>query len=806
MVLRGVLVALLLLPVLQAREPLMCPGGAPLGRMDLTVVPPTGGVSRPLQSVNRLMDGYRISYHPVEIDGVDKKKVHIALLLVPSKGAKIMVFDPKPADEPAEWTVPFRTQIASIVWGPQGLSKAKVTSLVAKNDELIGQMADYADKTEEAQTIIESVTEQQRAEDLGLNMDAAVAGFASRFPSARIDPTQPASVQLSMLVNGVNPALAAYDPLAQSTQQQVAQTAGLAAAVAGLFFGNGIGLAAGGGAVLVNLHSLLFPQTQFLSALSQGGDGRPMGLCGSKAVPAARTQLAFLWATRIPDVTAPQLALPKTEHLAIGVKSSVPLEVKAREWTLAARVQDWRMVSDDGGTSVPVPVKLDSKAKTIQLDLTSEKLKPGNWKLAANWDWDPADVSGELTLHDISKFDGLHLTHASQDKLNPDAGTLDLDLTGADFEFVKKIEFKKQGDPFAQAEPLPFHLPEEPPDGPESSMRVRMDARSLAPGNYVFLIAQNDDKVHEAPFKVLPPPPSISGTPLVLNTGTDEQTLTLHGTGLDRIARISADNAEVTLADAASGEQRSIPVKIAPDVKAGTLIALHLKVKDFEDPVTVPEALLVAGPKPAITTVRESRQDNLGIALNSGEIAPDSTVSFELNMLHAPSISAVQLDCEDPSRGGAPLRIKPGESTGSARFTQESAGTAFLSFRPDSVGQPGCEVMARLLTARDGESAPRKLGVVVRVPRIESFQLTDQKVRDGFYAAILQGQNLESIGKVGWDDQTGAPVDAIPAPVDGQGSKESLRVAVPWPAPAPHAPLYVWLRGEDKGRLTSAKF
>lgn len=803
MVSRLVLTLLFSFTTTRAMEPLLCPGGVALGRFELKVVPPSGGVPRPLESVNRLLDGYKISYRPLQISAIEKKKVRIALLLVPSEGAKIVVFDPKPADEPAEWTVPFRTQIASLVWGPEGLTKGRVASLIAKNDELIGQLADYAEKTEEAQTIIEAVTQQQRAQDVGLNVDAAVAGFASRFPSAKVDPTQPASAQLATLVNGVNPALAAYDPLAQSPQQQAAQTAGLAAAVAGLFFGNGIGLAAGGGAILVNLHSLMFPQTQFLSALTQGPSDESTGLCGSKAAPAARTQFAYLWATRIPDVLAPQLSLPKTEHLAIGVKSSFPLNVNAKNWDLASRVQDWRLVSSDEKTSIAIPAKVDPKSKSIQLDLGEEKLKAGSWNLAANWDWDPIAVSGDLALHDISRFDGVHLTPESQDRLNPASGTVDLQLTGADFEFVKKIEFKKEGDPFAEPAGLPFRLPKEPPDGPETSMRIRMDAKPLATGKYVFLIAQSDGKEHETRFKVLPPPPAISGTPLVLNTGTDEQMLALRGSGLDRIEEISAEHAEITLGDSGGGEERRVTVKLSPDVKAGTLISLQLKVEDFEQPVTIEDALLVAGPKPAITSVRESHQDNLGITLNSGEIARNSLVSFELNVLHADSISAIQLACEDGAGG---MRIKAGESTDAARFIQESPDAVFLSFRPDAVGQSGCQVVSRLETAKNGESAPRKLGMIVRLPKIDFFQLTDQKLGEGIYAAVLQGQDLENIARVGWDDQTGTPVDSIPAPVEGPGNKQTLRISMPWPAPSPHAPLYIWLRGENKGRLTSAKF
>jgi len=791
---------------MKAMAPLMCPGGASLGRFSLTVSPRAGGLAKDLQTVNRLLPGDRISYRPIEIEGPGKKKVRMALLLVPSDGSKIVVFDPKPADEPASWTVPFRAQLASLVWGPEGLDKAKVASLVTKNDELIGQLADYAAESAETQTLIQAITQQQTL-DTGQNVDAAVAGFANRFPAAKLDRTQPADAQLGVLLHGVNPSLAAYDPLASNPEQQAAQTAGLAAAVAGLFFGNGVGLAATGGAVLVNLHSVLFPRTEFLSALGETSANQTAhmtGLCGSKAAAAPRTEFAFLWAIRIPDTAAPEIALPATEHLAIGVKSSIPLKVKGKDWKLAARVQDWRLVSDRA-VSVPVSAKLNTTAKTIELDLANDKLKPGQWKLAANWDWDPIAVSGSLALHDLSEFTAAHLTPASQDELTSGAGTLDLELAGDDFEFVKKIEYKKQGDPFAQPETLPFHLPKEPPAGPETTLRIRLDAKPLATGKYVFLIAQTDGKVHDTPFKVLAAPPAISGTPLVLNTGVQTQTVVLHGSGLDRIEQISAPRARVTLGEG-GGDERSVTVHLEPGVKAGDLLAVKMKVKDFEEPVTAADVFLVAGPRPSIEGVRESAQDNPGIALNPGEMAASSLVSFEIGVRDAPAVSEVRLSCENAQPGATLLKVKMAEATEDVKLTRESADTLFLSFRPESVGEPGCVVTATLMTSRNGESEPRKLGAIVLLPAIDSLQLTNEKAGNSAYFAVLEGHDLESIAKVGWDAGNGTPVDAIPVPVTGPGNKESLRVAIPWPAPAPHAPLYVWLRGEDRGRLTSAQY
>jgi hypothetical protein len=114
--------------------------------------------------------------------------------------------------------------------------------------------------------------------------------------------------------------------------------------------------------------------------------------------------------------------------------------------------------------------------------------------------------------------------------------------------------------------------------------------------------------------------------------------------------------------------------------------------------------------------------------------------------------------------------------------------------------------MVRAHSTTNGDSAPKKLGKIVLLPRIESFQLTDQKASDGAFYGEIRGRNLETIAKTGWDAQTGIATDSIPTPAADGGSSETLRVKEPWPAPAPHSPLYIWLRGEEKGRATSAKW
>ena len=88
---------------------------------------------------------------------------------------------------------------------------------------------------------------------------------------------------------------------------------------------------------------------------------------------------------------------------------------------------------------------------------------------------------------------------------------------------------------------------------------------------------------------------------------------------------------------------------------------------------------------------------------------------------------------------------------------------------------------------------------MIRVPRLDKFTLTTEKIGDSSYAGVLEGHDLDVIEKAGWDAQHGVPVESIPAPFPGDPSRQMLRIVLPWPAPAPHAPLYVWLRGEAPG-------
>lgn len=787
---------------LYALAPMSCPAGAPLGRFDLTVSAPGAKAPRPVESMNRVLPNYTISYRPEHLDTLDKKKARVALLLAPSEGSKIVVTDPKPAAEPIDWTVGSRTQIVSLVWSPAGLDKGKVTHLVAKDQELIGQLADYAAKVQETQGLLAAITAQQ-AMDPTQNIGAAVAGFASTYPNApKLDRNAPTNAQMLTLINGVNPALSAYDPLAANPQQRAAQTAGLAAAVAGLFFGNGVGLAAGSGAVLVNMHSLLFPNTEFRSALAQTSTESPnmLNLCGNKAPSASRTQLAFLWAVRVPDSTAPDIDLTKTEHVPIGAKYTIPIEVKGvKESKLAARADHWSLAPSDGSSPVPVAVKISADAKSAELDLSDPKLKPGKWTLAAKWDWDQLQVHGDIELHSFSSFDRVRLAPESQDHLTPSADKQIVSLVGDDFEFVKKLSYKKAGDPFAQLMTLPFRLPEQNGQGPTSRLETQLDPKSMEAGDYLFLIAQSDDKPHEVPFKVLPGTPAISNLPLIAHTDTNPQVFELQGSNLDRIVGFATYDPAVS-GVTMEGTGKLI-VTLSASAAAGKQVTLNMTVQDVAEPIVLTDAIRIAGPRPAITSVRKSNGGDGGISIAPDEIPEGESATFAIRIANANTVNGVSISCN----GGKSVELKTGETNETGRLRQESPDSLFLSLNPQRIGQPGCAMQVSLLTP-DGPSNPQSLGKIVRLPRIEGFQLTDEKAGDNGYVAVLKGKDLETIDKAGWDGQSGITVDAIPAPITGESNQESLRVALPWPAPSPHAPLYIWLRGESAGRKTSSRY
>ncbi|MEZ5399413.1 MAG: hypothetical protein R2729_07065 [Bryobacteraceae bacterium] len=549
----------------------------------------------PIRTVPRLDAGDRIAYRP-DLIYAGKEKAEVSLISIPTTPEGVLaVLESHSANEAAEWVVPSRAGAIAVVFGPQGVSLAKLADLVLADRSLVPQLADYAETSARTEMLIEAVRAWER-NGTGQSLDSALQGFASRYGMAMpaLNRAARPEEQALGLMRALNPALATIDPLAPDSGMRLQQSAGLAATVAGLFFGNPVGLASAGGALFLNMRTLLFPGSEFRSALTQHVDGGSV-LCAPREPAKSRTQLVYLWAWRIKE----------------------------------------------------------------------------------------------------------------------------------------------------------------------------------------------------------PPPPRLEGLPYRVNLG--EQTrIDLRGPGVDRIRAVSGEAVLGFVPPA------SVEAGAPPEAKRGDRFAITLDVTD-SDPVTIPGAIEVLGPRPRIAKVRRSIPASLPVAAINGELPAGGFVSVALDVENAGPDATLHLACTDETLSLTKLALRAGADNGAGRLRQVGASGLFLSFGPGAIAQPPCEIAATLETS-DGRSEPTALGRVVRLPLIDSFTLTAETAGDRRFFAVLEGEELDSIERTGWDGANGLSVESLPLPVAGSTSRQRLRVVMPWPPPAPKSALYVWLRGETHGRRTTAVY
>lgn len=779
--------------------PAVCPAGNPIGDVNLQVESSRGQSPLPLRTINRLSEGDTVLYSPV-VRGHVKRHGEVTLVLVPAVHKPgqdgLIVTDPKRADLPQSWKIPETMSLAAFVYGPAGLSKRKVKGFLSQDDLLIAQLADYAAKTAETEALIQAL---ESGESTSESLNAALSGFASQYGlGVQLDRAQPANQQAMTLFATLNPALATYDPIQPSALARYSQTASVATAVATLFFGNPVGLAAGGTAMLLDLRAVVFPGTEFRSSFAEPlANNRGLNLCGSRAPVAAHTRVAYIWATRIPNEGAPIVEIEKSNYLPISQKSPLPVDAPEREWKYLERAHDWTLVNGNGQkTTVPV-LKLANQ-KALELDLTKFKLPPGDYRLHGFWDWQPFEVKGSVHIESLSDFKNAQLEPDSQDKLIAKTGKIPVTLASADFEFITKVELKKAADEFATAEPVPFKLPIGLRDGPQRRMDLQIDTSALDPGVYDLLIDQQDNRTHTVPIKILPSLTKIENLPLIANEGVGTENYVLKGENLHLIARLEMPGAVVDLGTAGATE-RKITVHLEKSPPVGTTLEMKAYLNDRHEPLTFAEAIRVTGPLPAITAATPAPPVGMAIQLRDNEFPAGYTLSASINVKNVQPVSVLELGCfGDPSPR---LLLHPGEETDTASLQKLGAGAYFVSF--DTSRWPaGCSVQARWDNGGAGKSQPFTLGGLIRIPQIDSFQMTAEDAGNNLLVGVLTGRNLETIEKVGWDLTTGYDVPGLPSPIPGPGQKQTLRVSLPAP-PNPQSVLNIWLRGEQDGRVTT---
>jgi hypothetical protein len=759
-----------------------------------------GAKPLPLRTINRLEEGDTLSYQPV-LRPREERKGEVDMVLVPAEGVTasehLLVLDAKPAGEPQQWTVPWRVGIVAFVYGPQGLSVRKVRGFLSHDTDAVGELADYAEKTSKTEALLaELATPNASAE----NFQAALQGFSSQYGlNVQLGRNTTTDQQTLQLFQALNPAVANYDPLAPQPAASTQQTAILATSVAELFFGSPVGLAAGGTALLLNLRSLAFPNSQFRSSYSQPMPNDALGLCGKTGSVPARTRVAYLWATRVPNAGPPALHIGKENSLPAGIKSPLPVTVSDAAWKVLDRARDWTLRPAKGK---PLTVKVQKLGDTKKLDLDLSDVKPGQYTLEANWDWDHFEATGSVDVRALSNFESAKLLPASQDRLIVNTGKVPITIDAGDqgdFEFVTKVQIERLHDEFASPSSVPFVLPLGLRQGVQKRMDVQIDTSGLDPGEFKLVLSQADDKPHDVACNLLPPPPIVEGLPLVVNQGITQADLVLKGRRLDLLERLEIPKGSLQLDPPVPGQtERGMILRMPDDLKAGTSYALLAYVTGRSQPLTFADALRIVGPRPVINRITVGRPPDQIVPLGEDELPEGMFVSALLAVEHLQPDDAVKLNCGE-SRGKS-VAVRVGESSPALRAQQLAPDQIFITF--DTAGWPnGCVLTAAISNGSADESEPYTLGRIVLLPKIETSDFLPANDGSDFLDLTLTGEDLETIAKAGWTADQSEPVNSLPLPI-GNGQKQQLQMRLP-PPPGADAQLLLWLRNEDKPRPTT---
>ncbi len=761
-----------------------CVGSLAVNSFRITVQPAGSAAALQIRQVNNLPAGARISYRPLDLPADMKKDAKLTLVLVPDNpDGNVTVLEPKLAATAGEWVAPFTARIVLLVFAPQGLDEKRLTNLVIKDEALVATLADYADQTADLEAQLESARE--------LELEAEENDHPAQ-------PTTPEGQALYSLVRALNPANSSFDPLVAGRRAGPTTMRGQGESA---FFDNAGGLFPGGG-VLPMVKTWLLPDTEFRSVYAIPSDPDGMTLC-TKVQTKGKNKLAYLWAYRLAEGGAPHLALVKDTDAPIGLRATAAVKVdQVSDWRPVSRFYGWTLVPVSGvpvsgnAKTFPVNVRVEPDQRAVVMDLRRYEGIPGDYRLQAKWDWNTVTVTGTLRLHELDSFKTVAFTPETQDKLIAGTGIVPIDLTGADFVFVDHAWLHRP----TSARQIPADLPVDR-GGPTSKLRIEVDTDGLRPGPYLLALARIDGAVTDVPVRLLPSPPRLDTTGARVNVGDREERVTLAGTGLERIEKIASDKADIALqAVNEDGTRCDVTVTLHADAKPGDTLALLAKVEGMSAAVRFPGVLQVAAARPSIREAKASIPADLAVAVRDGEIPAGSWVNYVLRVDPAGSSASLTLQCAEPARSVQPIKLHVGEKQSSAQLV--AAGDAwFLSLDPGAVGQSGCTLMAMMESEDLGKSDPFSLGKVVRLPRIETFAMTDEKSPDGFFG-VLKGYDLDTIEKTGWAGSAGVAASELPRPAAGEGARQTLRIAMPWPSPTPKAPLFVWLRGETDGRAT----
>ncbi len=667
--------------------------------------------------------------------------------------------------------------------------KRRLKDMVSEDRDLIQALGDYADQTADLEASL-----------------AALRDLEEDRETAPPAPNSPAEQALLSLARALNPAAPGLDPLGAGLQ---AGPTSLMGRGADAFFENAGGFVPGGG-ILPTVKGWLMPDTEFRSVYATSPDnGTGMTLCAQR-LPNTRNKIAYVWAYRFTNADPPPVSVGNVEtpgipgplpvDVPIGAKARIPLTVpEPGDWALIGRVYDWALV-DSSGRALPVRGRALPGERMLQLDLRDFAGLPGMYSLQGEWDWGTYRVAGDLALARLEDLSTTQLTPESAAALVKDRPAVDLVLTGPNLRFITRAWMHRPD----SAREIPVYISPKRFDDP-GKLQVEVDTEDLRAGPYRLVLEQVDGTTAEIDVNIKDEPPVVDpfDEPVSMPVGGDKKTLTLTGSGLDRIREVSAQGATIVLKPAsADGTRRQAEIQLAPDVKVGDHLDLLADIADSDNPVLIPRAVEVLGSAPFITAVHTvlPADEELSVKLGGEEIPGGLQVSVRVSYENVDSPVEAVYFCAGESRTPVSPRMP------STTYDKPEGPVLVSVIDPGRVGRDGCELQVALTTLKVGSSEPALVGIVKVVPQLASLSISDTKRGAGFQAE-LAGWRLESIKQVGWSPTEGNPVEELPRPIagaqPGDQAGERLTVTLPWPSPTPKAPLYVWLEGDAEGRATT---
>lgn len=310
-------------------------------------------------------------------------------------------------------------------------------------------------------------------------------------------------------------------------------------------WGSQVALYAGGAGLFLNMRSLLFPGTEFRSALLQASDDQRLALCARSNQQRSRTRTAYLWASRLPDVPAPPLTIADDVHAGAGLEAALPVVLgENAQWRHVTRAQQWRLLRADDGREYPISVTPDAAARMLRFRVPGET-EAGLYQLLARWDWQLLKPNGYLRVHAVESGSGPALSERSRQRLIEGAKDVEVAVEGGNFRFVEQVTIKRKGDPYSTPRPVPHRLV----NGGENdavNLFVMLNGPALERGVWQLALKQTGGKELEVDVPVLPQPPVISNLPLKLNVGVSKASVRLEGQRLELVDAIEAEGITFT--------------------------------------------------------------------------------------------------------------------------------------------------------------------------------------------------------------------------------------------------------------------